>query len=148
MCGAALLVACGGDNTSATTTEVPTESPAPETMPTTEAPVADTTIVDSTVPSAGDPLDVFAIWDFLDASTGGLAYDATFLPAFVENSSPTTLRVNVTTDEAEDLLPVCRLIAGYLDEKAPGAEVRIEVFDDIELSLKAVREVGGDCTAT
>lgn len=116
-------------------------------MPTTEAPVADTTIVDSTVPSAGDPLDVFAIWDFLDAY-GGLPDDTIYFPAFIENSSPTTLRVNVTTDEGLDLLPVCRLIAGYLDENAPGAEVRIEVFDDIELSLKAVREVGGDCTAT
>ncbi|MEY3679436.1 MAG: hypothetical protein RL547_48 [Actinomycetota bacterium] len=153
VCGAALLVACGGDDTTAITTEVSTETSTPETSavetsPTTEAPTADTMAADSTLPSADDPLDEFAIWDFLNASNGDVPYEFSVFPGYFEDTSPRTLRINVTTDEAEDLLPICRLVADYIDENAPGAELRIEVFDDIELSLKAVREMGGDCTAT
>lgn len=127
-----MLVACGGDDSESITTDSASY---------------DTTATDDTTSSSNDPLSETAIWDYLDVAVNDLPFDATAYPTYVEGSEPRTLRINVTTDEPEDLTPVCQLIADYIDTNAPGEEIRIEVNDDLDLVIKAVREVDGECSA-
>lgn len=127
-----MLIACGGDDSDSTATEASSN---------------ETVTTDDTTTGSVDPLDVFVIWDYLEVAITELPYGASAYPVYVEDSSPLTLRVNVTTDEPQDLTPVCELVANYIDENAPDAELKIEVFDEVDLITKANREVGGTCTA-